>query len=102
MREESFIHMYFFPLSFPLPTFARLSALALVPAPVLDQRGRVRKNAQRGAPAQPTTAPRRCIVCLWITFPDRVHKKAAKNAWFPGNVLKLSTMRTIYDERYVK
>ena len=102
--------MYFLPLSFPLPTFARLFAMPPVPAPVLDQRGRVRKNAQRGAPARPTTAQRGCIVCLWITFPDRVHKKAANahrpqtrmNAWFPDNVLKLSTMRTIYDERYVK
>ena len=99
--------MYFVPLPFPLPT----SQPGPVPlASALDQRGHVRKNAQRGAPAQPTTAQRGCIVCLWITFPDRVYKKAANahrpqtrmNAWFPDNVLKLSTMRTIYDERYVK
>lgn len=99
--------MYFVPLPFPLPAFIRL--LPWPPASVLDQRGHVRKNAQRGAPAQPTAAPHRCIVCMWITFPDRVHKKAANahrpqtrmNAGFPDNVLKLSTMRTIYDGRYV-
>ena len=88
--------------------------LPLSPGPVplasaLDQRGRVRKNAQRGAPAQPTAAPHRGIVCLWITFPDSVHKKAANahrpqtrmNACFPDKVQKLSTMHTAYDERYV-
>ena len=100
--------MYFVPLPFPLPAFIRL--LPWPPASVLDQRGHVRKNAQRGAPAQPTAAPHRCIVCMWITFPDRVHKKAANahrpqtrmDAGFPDIVRKLSTMRTRYDGRYVK